>query len=100
MKATSRLEGSYALGVLCADCPGKIMAVREASPLILGIGVEENFFASDVTALVAYTRNALYLDDGEFAELTPESITTSAVLTIALNRFCNTMGSISFQSRE
>ena len=75
MKATSRLEGSYALGVLCADCPGTIMAVREASPLILGIGVGENFFASDVTALVAYTRNALYLDDGEFAELTPESIT-------------------------
>ena len=75
MKATSRLEGSYALGVLCADCPGKLIAVREASPLILGIGVGENFFASDVTALVAYTRNALYLDDGELAELTPESIT-------------------------
>ena len=75
MRTTSRLEGSYALGVLCSDCPGKIMAVREASPLILGIGVGENFFASDVTALVAYTRNALYLDDGEFAELTPESIT-------------------------
>ena len=75
MRATSRLTGSYALGVLCADCPGKIIAVREASPLILGIGVGENFFASDVTALVAYTRNALYLDDGEFAELTSESIT-------------------------
>ena len=53
MKATSRLEGSYALGVLCADCPGTIMAVREASPLSLGICVGENFFASDVTALVA-----------------------------------------------
>ena len=39
MKTTSRLEGSYAIGVLCADCPGTIMAVREASPLILGIGV-------------------------------------------------------------
>lgn len=75
MKATARLEGSYALGVLCADCPGRLMAVRESSPLILGIGVGENFFASDVTALVAYTRNAVYLDDGEFAELTPESIT-------------------------
>ena len=64
MRATSRLTGSYALGVLCADCPGKIIAVREASPLILGIGVEENFFASDVTALVAYTRNAL-IDEGQ-----------------------------------
>ena len=90
MRATSRLTGSYALGVLCADCPGKIMAVREASPLILGIGVGENFFASDVTALVAYTRNALYLDDGEFAELTPESITvydcTGAVIHKPVSR--------------
>lgn len=75
MKTTSRLEGSYAIGVLFADRPGTIMAVREASPLILGIGVGESFFASDVTALVAYTRNAVYLDDGEFAELTPERIT-------------------------
>ena len=75
MKTTSRLEGSYAIGVLCADCPGTIMAVREASPLILGIGVGESFFASDVAALVAYTRNTIYLDDGEFAELTPERIT-------------------------
>ena len=90
MRATSRLTGSYALGVLCADCPGKIIAVREASPLILGIGVGENFFASDVTALVAYTRNALYLDDGEFAELTSESITvydcTGAVIHKPVNR--------------
>ena len=90
MRATSRLTGSYALGVLCADCPGKIIAVREASPLILGIGVGENFFASDVTALVAYTRNALYLDDGEFAELTPESITvydcTGAVIHKPVSR--------------
>ena len=90
MRATSRLTGSYALGVLCADCPGKIIAVREASPLILGIGVGENFFASDVTELVAYTRNALYLDDGEFAELTSESITvydcTGAVIHKPVSR--------------
>ena len=74
MRTTARLEGSYALGILCADCPGTIDAVREASPLILGVGVGENFFASDVTALVAYTRNAIYLDDGEFAALTPNGI--------------------------
>ncbi len=74
MKASSRLRGSYALGIICADEPEKIFVVREASPLILGVGVGENFFASDVTALVAYTRNAIYLEDGEFAELTPHSI--------------------------
>ena len=74
MKATARLTGSYALGILCADRPGSIFAVREASPLILGIGVGENYFASDVTALVSHTRNAIYLEDGEFAQLSAEGI--------------------------
>ena len=75
MRTSARLQGSYALGIICADEPGKIFAVREASPLILGVGIGENYFASDVTALVAYTKNAIYLEDGEFAELTPDSIT-------------------------
>ena len=75
MRTVARLEGSYALGVLCADHPDTLFAVKEASPLILGVGVGENYFASDVTALVSYTKNAIYLDDGEFAELTPEAIT-------------------------
>ena len=75
MRTAARLRGSYALGIICADEPEKIFAVREASPLILGVGIGENYFASDVTALVAHTRNAIYLEDGEFAELTPDSIT-------------------------
>ena len=74
MRTSARLKGSYALGILCTDQPEKIFAVREASPLIIGVGVGEVYFASDVTALVAYTRNAIYLEDGEFAELTPEAI--------------------------
>ncbi|MBQ1407136.1 MAG: glutamine--fructose-6-phosphate transaminase (isomerizing) [Eubacterium sp.] len=74
IKTANRLSGSYALGVICSDEPGKIYAVREASPLILGIGIDENFFASDVTALVNHTRNVIYLEDGEFAELSKESI--------------------------
>jgi glucosamine--fructose-6-phosphate aminotransferase (isomerizing) len=75
LKTASRLKGSWALGILCADRPGRIFAVREYSPLILGVGVGENFFASDVTALVSHTRNVLYLEDGECAELSPEGIT-------------------------
>ena len=75
MRTSARLRGSYALGIICAEEPGKIYAVREASPLILGVGIGENYFASDVTALVAYTRNAIYLEDGEFAELSPDSVT-------------------------
>ena len=74
MKASNRLQGSYALGIVCSDEPERIFVVREASPLILGVGIGENYFASDVTAMVAYTRNAIYLEDGEFAELTPDTI--------------------------
>ena len=75
IKTSARLQGSYALGVVCTDEPEKVYVAREASPLILGVGVGENYFASDVTALVSYTRNAIYLDDSEFAEITPDSIT-------------------------
>ncbi|MBQ1451469.1 MAG: glutamine--fructose-6-phosphate transaminase (isomerizing) [Clostridia bacterium] len=74
IKTTNRLRGSYALGVICTEQPEKIFAVRESSPLIIGVGVEENYFASDVTALVAYTRNAIYMDDGEYAELTKDAV--------------------------
>ena len=74
IKVVNRLKGSYALGVICADEPGKIFAAREASPLIIGLGLDENYFASDVTALVSNTRNVIYMDDGDFAELTSDSV--------------------------
>ena len=88
MKTASRLKGSYVLGVLCND--GRLFAIRESGPLILGIGVGENYFASDVTALIAHTKNVIYMDDGEFAELTPEKITvydcTGAPVTKPVSR--------------
>ncbi|MEG1427984.1 MAG: glutamine--fructose-6-phosphate aminotransferase, partial [Oscillospiraceae bacterium] len=63
LKTVARLEGSYALGVLCADAPDKLFAVRESGPLIIGVGAGENYFASDVTALVSHTKNVIYLED-------------------------------------
>ena len=75
MKTAARLEGSYALGILCTDTPDALYVVREASPLILGVGVGENYFASDVTALVSHTKNVIYMEDGEFAKLTPDAVT-------------------------
>ena len=74
IKTTDRLRGSYALGVICTEEPDRLYAVREASPLILGVGIDEKYFASDVTALVNHTRNVIYLEDGEFAELSGDSI--------------------------
>jgi glucosamine--fructose-6-phosphate aminotransferase (isomerizing) len=75
MKTVARLEGSYALGVLCADYPDVMIATKLSSPLILGIGVGENYFASDVTALVAHTKNVIYVEDGELAEIKADEIT-------------------------
>lgn len=73
-KIASMLEGSYALGVLCADFPGSIFAAKVSSPLIIGIGAGENYFASDITAFISHTKNVIDLDDGEFAEITSDRV--------------------------
>ena len=70
VKTLSRIQGAYALGILCADCPDRLIAARKDSPLILGFGDGAHYLASDVTALIKYTREVCYLDDGEIAELT------------------------------
>ena len=69
-----RIEGAYALGMLCADCPDRIIAARKDAPLLLGYGEGENFIASDVTALIKHTREVAYMEDGEVAVLTKDGI--------------------------
>ena len=69
-----RIQGSYALGIICSDYPNALVAARKDSPLILGYGEDGNFIASDVTAIIKYTRNVAYMDDGEIAVLTADSI--------------------------
>ena len=62
-KATKRLEGSYALGVICKNNPEELVAVRKSSPLILGVGENEYYIASDIPAILKYTREVVYLED-------------------------------------
>ena len=69
-----RIEGSYAFGIICSDFPNALSAARKDSPLILGYGENGNFIASDVTAIIKYTRDVVYMEDGEIAVVTPESI--------------------------
>ena len=69
-----RIEGAYALGMLCADCPDRIIAARKDAPLLLGYGKGCNFLASDVTAIIKHTRDVAYTEDGEVAVLTREGI--------------------------
>lgn len=70
----SKVEGTYALGILCADTPDRIIAARKDAPLLLGFGQGENFLASDVTALLCHTRDVVYMDDGELAIITAGSV--------------------------
>ncbi|MDR1559301.1 MAG: glutamine--fructose-6-phosphate transaminase (isomerizing) [Clostridiales bacterium] len=73
-KAVSRMRGSYSLGVLARDEPDKLVAVRKDSPLVVGESTEGNFIASDVSALLPYTRSVYYLDDNELAVIEKDSV--------------------------
>ncbi len=69
-----RLEGAYALVILCADRPDMLIAARKDAPLLLGYGDGESFIASDATAIIAHTRDVAYMEDGEVAVLTRAGI--------------------------
>ena len=70
----ARIEGSYALGIISTENPDQLIAARKSSPLILGYGKGCSLIASDVTALIRYTRDVCYMDDGEVAVLSPDGI--------------------------
>ncbi len=72
-KAVLELEGAYALAIIAVDEPDKLVACRKGSPLVLGLGFEENFIASDVSALIPVTSRFQYLEEGDFAVLQGKS---------------------------
>ena len=73
-KVMQRLEGSYALGILFSDHPNEIYAARQDSPLIVGRSADASFIASDVPAILKYTRSVYYLDNQEIAHLTADNV--------------------------
>ena len=73
-KVLHRIEGSYGLGIICSEHPEQLIAARKDSPLVLGYGDGFNMMASDVTALIKYTRDVSYMENGEIAVLTRQSI--------------------------
>ncbi|MCC0644279.1 MULTISPECIES: glutamine--fructose-6-phosphate transaminase (isomerizing) [unclassified Clostridioides] len=74
-KTISKLRGAYALGVICKDHGNELVAVRKDSPLVVGVGEGENFIASDIPALLKYTRDVYFLDNGEIVHLKDENVT-------------------------
>jgi glucosamine--fructose-6-phosphate aminotransferase (isomerizing) len=78
-RALLEIKGAYAVGVISDQDPKKIIAARLGSPLVVGVGIGELFLASDIPALLPYTREELILDDGELAVLSPSGIRMAGV---------------------
>ena len=74
-KVVGLLDGGYTLAILCTDYPDLLIACHKATPLVLGVGEGENFIASDVSALLGYTRKFIYVKDNDLCLLTREGIT-------------------------
>ena len=72
--ALKKLKGSYAIAVICEDEPDKLVGARNESPLVVGVGDNENFLASDTPALLKYTNRMIFIDDGEICVLTKNSV--------------------------
>jgi glucosamine--fructose-6-phosphate aminotransferase (isomerizing) len=71
--ALRKIEGTYGIAVISSRDPGKIVAARKGSPLLIGVGIGENFLASDASAILAHTRQVVYLDDGDVAVIERDS---------------------------
>jgi glucosamine--fructose-6-phosphate aminotransferase (isomerizing) len=78
-KVAGMLRGAYALTVVCQDEPEKIIVVKEASPLVIGLGEGENFVASDIPAILKHTRRVIILEEGQMAVLTRDGVKLSTV---------------------
>ena len=74
LKALAQVRGTYGLVVMHAREPGKIIAARLGSPLVIGVGEDEYFIASDTSPMLAHTKNVIFLDDGEVAEITAHDL--------------------------
>ena len=86
MKATTKMEGSYAIAVLCSDEPDKLVAVRKDSPLIVGLGKDEFYIASDIPAVLNHTREIYLLEDNEFVVISKDGIKLIDIEGEAINK--------------
>ncbi len=78
-QALNEVKGTYGLAIISTYEPEKIYVARKGSPIVIGIGKDEYFVASDVTPLINYTRDVFYLEDGEMAVITPKGVTTKTL---------------------
>ena len=85
-QALKQVEGTYGIATISAKHPGEMIVARKGSPLVIGIGEGETVVASDVSAIVAYTRQVIYLKDGDIARVTPEGVNVYSLDNVAVSR--------------
>ena len=85
-RALNEVDGAYGLAIISLDDPGKLIAARRGSPLIVGIGNREYFVTSDVAAILEYTKEVVYLDDNEIAVLTCDDMKTTDVDNVQISK--------------
>ena len=86
LRTINQLEGSYALGILCSDYKDRIFCVRKESPLIVGKGKDENFIASDIPAILKYTKDVYIMEDNEIAVIDKKNIGFYNIFGIKINK--------------
>lgn len=85
-EAVNQLKGAFALGIISSNEPNKLVAVRKESPLIVGLGKDENYIASDIPAILEYTRDVIFIENGEIVELTKDKVNLFDFSGNAVNR--------------
>ncbi len=85
-QALKQVEGTYGIATISARHPGEMIVARRGSPLVIGVGDKETVVASDVSAIVAYTRQVIYLKDGDIARVTPEGVTIFSLDNVPVSR--------------
>jgi glutamine---fructose-6-phosphate transaminase (isomerizing) len=84
--ALNEIQGTYGIAVIYLNEPDKIIAARKGSPLVIGIGENENFIASDVSAILAYTKQVVYLEDGEMAEVFQDHFIAKTIANVDIEK--------------
>ena len=84
--ALKDVEGAYGLAIICLDEPGKLIAARRGSPLIVGIGEREHYVTSDVAAILEYTKEVVYMDDNEIVVLTRDNMKTTDINNVQITK--------------
>ena len=96
-RALHEVHGTYGLAILCSDCPNMLIGAKKGSPLLLGVGDSEYILASDASAIVEHTTQAIYLSDNEMVTISPSGFSTKTIDNVTVTK---SLGEIEFSLEQ